>query len=203
MAEVFWCISETLFLRNIFCRKIWFWVPCKIKTFLFCKNLDNNDKNIVLKNPQYWPKDRQENPRWRLVMGFTTATKCIKLKVSTQNFFFELIVSIGHKVCPWKKYFEGDDLWVPPFPLNPHLLWYRGLPLGSMLFCSFFPTRFMQLIGVVTSDPSVLARMGELYDNEGDKSQAFQYYYDVSYLFFKYSFRDGKNCLMLIGLHAE
>ena len=38
----------------------------------------------------------------------------------------------------------------------------------------------MQLIGVVPSDPSVLARLGELYDNEGDKSQAFQYYYDVS-----------------------
>jgi hypothetical protein len=37
----------------------------------------------------------------------------------------------------------------------------------------------MQLIGVVPSDPSVLARLGELYDNEGDKSQAFQYYYDV------------------------
>ena len=37
----------------------------------------------------------------------------------------------------------------------------------------------MQLIGVVSSDPSVLARMGELYDNEGDKSQAFQYYFDV------------------------
>ena len=40
--------------------------------------------------------------------------------------------------------------------------------------------RFLQLIGVVPSDPSVLARLGELYDNEGDKSQAFQYYYDVS-----------------------
>lgn len=38
----------------------------------------------------------------------------------------------------------------------------------------------MQVIGVVPSDPSVLARLGELYDNEGDKSQAFQYYYDVS-----------------------
>ena len=40
--------------------------------------------------------------------------------------------------------------------------------------------RFLQLVGVVPSDPSVLARLGELYDNEGDKSQAFQYYYDVS-----------------------
>lgn len=37
----------------------------------------------------------------------------------------------------------------------------------------------MQLIGVVPTDCSVLARMGEIYDNDGDKSQAFQYYYDV------------------------
>lgn len=44
----------------------------------------------------------------------------------------------------------------------------------------FFLNRFMQLIGVVSSDPSVLARMGELHDNEGDKSLAFQYYFDVS-----------------------
>lgn len=38
----------------------------------------------------------------------------------------------------------------------------------------------MQLIGVVPTDPAVLARMGELYDSEGDKGQAFQYHYDVS-----------------------
>lgn len=38
----------------------------------------------------------------------------------------------------------------------------------------------MQLIGVAPTDTSVLARTGEIYDNEGDKSQAFQYYYDVS-----------------------
>ena len=38
----------------------------------------------------------------------------------------------------------------------------------------------MQLIGVVPTDTSVLARTGEIYDNDGDKSQAFQYYYDVS-----------------------
>ena len=38
----------------------------------------------------------------------------------------------------------------------------------------------MQLIGVVPTDASVLAKTGEIYDNEGDKSQAFQYYYDVS-----------------------
>ena len=38
----------------------------------------------------------------------------------------------------------------------------------------------MQLIGVVPTDCSVLAKTGEIYDNDGDKSQAFQYYYDVS-----------------------
>ena len=41
----------------------------------------------------------------------------------------------------------------------------------------------MQLIGVVPTDTSVLARTGEIYDNEGDKSQAFQYYYDVRCIF--------------------
>lgn len=38
----------------------------------------------------------------------------------------------------------------------------------------------MQLIGVAPTDCTVLSRMGEIYDNDGDKSQAFQYYYDVS-----------------------
>ncbi|KPP59966.1 intraflagellar transport protein 88-like, partial [Scleropages formosus] len=34
----------------------------------------------------------------------------------------------------------------------------------------------MQLISVTPTDPRVLAKLGELYDSEGDKSQAFQYY---------------------------
>ena len=37
----------------------------------------------------------------------------------------------------------------------------------------------MQLIGVVPSDASVLQRLGEMYDQDGDKSLAFQYHYDV------------------------
>lgn len=37
----------------------------------------------------------------------------------------------------------------------------------------------MQLISVTPTDPWVLAKLGELYDGEGDKSQAFQYYYEV------------------------
>uniref|UniRef100_A0A8B9H456 Intraflagellar transport protein 88 homolog n=1 Tax=Astyanax mexicanus TaxID=7994 RepID=A0A8B9H456_ASTMX len=36
----------------------------------------------------------------------------------------------------------------------------------------------MQLISVTPTDPWVLAKLGELYDSEGDKSQAFQYYYE-------------------------
>ena len=40
---------------------------------------------------------------------------------------------------------------------------------------------FLQLLGVVPTDASILQRMGEMCDAEGDKSQAFQYHYDVSY----------------------
>ena len=39
----------------------------------------------------------------------------------------------------------------------------------------------MQLITVTPTDPQVLAKLGELYDSEGDKSQAFQYYQEVSH----------------------
>ncbi|KAM9172126.1 intraflagellar transport protein 88 homolog isoform 2-T2 [Pangshura tecta] len=41
----------------------------------------------------------------------------------------------------------------------------------------------MQLISVVPTDSHALSKLGELYDNEGDKSQAFQYYYE-SYRYF-------------------
>lgn len=37
----------------------------------------------------------------------------------------------------------------------------------------------MQLISVVPTDSQALSKLGELYDSEGDKSQAFQYYYEV------------------------
>ena len=37
----------------------------------------------------------------------------------------------------------------------------------------------MQLISLVPTDPGILQRMGEIYDGE-DRSQAFQYYYEVS-----------------------
>nr|XP_009921233.1 PREDICTED: intraflagellar transport protein 88 homolog isoform X1 [Haliaeetus albicilla] len=41
----------------------------------------------------------------------------------------------------------------------------------------------LQLISVVPTDPHVLSKLGKLYDNEGDKSQAFHYYYE-SYRYF-------------------
>lgn len=40
----------------------------------------------------------------------------------------------------------------------------------------------MQVVSVVPTDPQVLSKLGELYDHEGDKSQAFQYYYEVGVL---------------------
>ena len=41
---------------------------------------------------------------------------------------------------------------------------------------------FTQLISIVPTDPAILSRLGELFDNEGDKSQAYQYHYEVSNL---------------------
>lgn len=37
----------------------------------------------------------------------------------------------------------------------------------------------MQVISVTPTDAQALAKLGELHDGEGDKSQAFQYYYEV------------------------
>ena len=38
---------------------------------------------------------------------------------------------------------------------------------------------FLQLLGVVPSDANILQRLGVMYQSEGDKSQAYQYHYDV------------------------
>ena len=47
----------------------------------------------------------------------------------------------------------------------------------------------MQLLGLVPTDPHILQRLGQLFDSEGDKQQAYQYYYDVSnYLVYKILF---------------
>ena len=65
----------------------------------------------------------------------------------------------------------------PPLPL---LLPLSPSPLPLLLV---FPLlRFMQLISLVPTDPGVLQRMGEMYDSDNDRSQAFQYYCEVSNL---------------------
>ena len=49
-------------------------------------------------------------------------------------------------------------------------------------FCGSFVTvfvRFMQLVSVVPTDPVILSRLGDLYDGTQDKSQAFQYQFEV------------------------
>jgi intraflagellar transport protein 88 len=42
----------------------------------------------------------------------------------------------------------------------------------------------LQLISIVPTDADILSKLGELYDSAGDKSQAFQYYYEVGVLSF-------------------
>ncbi len=44
---------------------------------------------------------------------------------------------------------------------------------------SSLPCRFMQLIPLVPTDPGVLQRLGEMYDADNDRSQAYQYHYEV------------------------
>lgn len=40
--------------------------------------------------------------------------------------------------------------------------------------------RYTQASSMAPTDPGLLAKLGELYDKEGDKSQAFQCHYDAS-----------------------
>ena len=47
---------------------------------------------------------------------------------------------------------------------------------SSMCVCV---CRFLQLISLVPTDPHVLQRVGEMYDQEGDRGQAYQYHYEV------------------------
>ena len=42
---------------------------------------------------------------------------------------------------------------------------------------------YLQLLGLTPSDPVILQKMGALFDNEGDKQQAYQYHFD-SYRYF-------------------
>lgn len=40
---------------------------------------------------------------------------------------------------------------------------------------------YQQLIGLVPTDASALQKIGELYDQDGDKQQAYHYHFDVSF----------------------
>ena len=37
---------------------------------------------------------------------------------------------------------------------------------------------YFQVIGLVPTDPAILQKMATIYDNDGDKQQAYQYYFD-------------------------
>lgn len=41
--------------------------------------------------------------------------------------------------------------------------------------------RYLQALSAHRSDAHLLRQIGELFDNQGDKSDALQYYFDVSY----------------------
>lgn len=51
----------------------------------------------------------------------------------------------------------------------------------NLAFCTY--CRYNQLLGILSSDPGVLQKLGEMYDSIGDKQQAFQFYNDVSVYF--------------------
>lgn len=40
---------------------------------------------------------------------------------------------------------------------------------------------YSQASSLVPNDPGILLKLGELYDSEGDKSQAFQFIHEVKY----------------------
>ena len=40
--------------------------------------------------------------------------------------------------------------------------------------------RYIQLLGVVPTDAIIEKRLGEMFDAEGDKTEAFTYFYNVN-----------------------
>ena len=56
----------------------------------------------------------------------------------------------------------------------------NNLPLRRFYVCFSSSSRYQQFLNLVPTDPTVLMRLGNLYEEEGDKSQAFQYMYEVS-----------------------
>ena len=52
--------------------------------------------------------------------------------------------------------------------------------LGIVVINFTFVFRYLQLLGLVPTDPGILQKMGEMFDAEGDKQQAYQYHTEVS-----------------------
>ncbi len=61
-----------------------------------------------------------------------------------------------------------------------HRLWCIVLKWREITY--YYSCRFMQLISLVPTDPGVLQRLGEMFDADNDRSQAFQYYFEVHIL---------------------
>jgi len=42
--------------------------------------------------------------------------------------------------------------------------------------------RYIQLLGIVPTDAVIEKRLGEMFDAEGDKTEAYTYFYNVSWV---------------------
>lgn len=51
--------------------------------------------------------------------------------------------------------------------------------INKLLFFIYLIFRYQQVITLVPTDPYLLAKIGDMFDSEGDKQQAFQYHSDV------------------------
>lgn len=66
--------------------------------------------------------------------------------------------------------------------LLPSVVYHTATLLELMGDSEAAADTYQQLLGLVPSDASVLQKLGELYDHEGDKQQAHHYHVDVSYV---------------------
>lgn len=66
--------------------------------------------------------------------------------------------------------------------LLPSVVYHTATLLELMGDSEAAADTYQQLLGLVPSDASVLQKLGELYDHEGDKQQAHHYHVDVSFL---------------------
>lgn len=63
--------------------------------------------------------------------------------------------------------------------LLPSVVYHIATLLEQMEDNEAAAETYQQLLGLVPSDSSVLQRLGELYDHDGDKQQAHHYHVDV------------------------